>query len=145
MKVYFGSDHHGVEVRRDLMSYVTKLGYKCEDVGMNIDFPLIAQEVARRVLENRSNRGILICENGHGMAMAANKYSKDIRSAACCTVMDAKQTREQDNINILALGADCVELPPYKEIVEAFLTTKFTRKTRYRRRLEQMKNTEQYQ
>jgi hypothetical protein len=69
MKIYIGSDHRGNELRSKLVFYVIELGYECKDLGTNNDFPLISQEVTKRVLEYNDSKGILICGTGQGMAM----------------------------------------------------------------------------
>jgi ribose 5-phosphate isomerase B len=137
MKVYFGSDHHGENLRPMLVYYVRKLGYLTEDLGMNIDFPVMAQNVSERVLEYAGNMGILICGTGQGISIAANR-NRGIRAADCRTVADARQAREQLDANILAIGADHVGYPLAKNIVYVFLTTEFTGEERYKRRIKQM-------
>lgn len=136
MKVYIGSDHHGGRLRPQLISYVTELSYGCEDVGNNIDFPIVAQEVAKRVLQYKA-MGILLCRTGQGMAMAANRFS-GIRAAVCNTVEDARQAREHLNANVMTMSADRVAHDAAKEIVRIFLETKFIEEERYQRRIDQI-------
>lgn len=136
MKVYFGSDHHGGDLRPKLMFYVNELGHESEDLGMSNDFPIMAQKLVKNVLEHDGSMGILICETGQGMAITANRYP-GIRAAVCSTATDAKQAREHLNANILTLGADHVKYPLAKEIVETFLATKFIEEERYNRRIKQ--------
>lgn len=138
MKVYFGSDNHGCKLRPELIAYVNELGYKSDDLGMNIDFPVIAKKVVKEVLEYQDNRGVLICGTGQGVAIASNRH-EGIRAAVCNTVEDAKQSREHLNANILTLGADRVNGSLSKEIVQAFLSTAFIEEDRYKRRIRQMK------
>jgi len=137
MKVYFGSDHHGDDLRPKLASYVNELGFESEDMGMNNDFPVMAKEVSKRVLESENSLGILICGTGQGIAIATNR-NQGIRAAVCNTVVDARQAREHLNANILTFGADCVEYPLAKEIVDVFLSTKFIEEERYKRRIKQV-------
>ena len=138
MVVYIGSDHRGEELRPRIASYVYELGYEYKDLGMNEDFPLMAQAVAKKVRENRGI-GILICGTGQGMAMAANKFS-GIRAAVCNTVEDARLARQHHDANIIAVGADRIGYYPgvTKEIIRTFLETKFGHEERYRRRIGQM-------
>jgi ribose 5-phosphate isomerase B len=140
MRIYFGSDHRGNELRPKLIEFVKGLGYESEDLGMDGDFPLIAQRVVKMVLCHKESRGILICGTGQGMAIASNRY-EGIRAVVCNNVEDAIQTREHLNANILALGADRVKDPLSKDIVKVFLTTPFKVEVdRYNRRIEQLKN-----
>jgi len=137
MIVYIGSDHRGNELRSRIPVYVAELGYFPMDLGMNTDFPIMAQRVMKLVLKDKNDVGILICGTGQGMAMATNRYD-GIRAAVCNNVEDAKQAREHLNANILALGADRVEYEEAREIVKVFLTTEFSEKERYERRIKQM-------
>lgn len=137
MKVYFGSDNHGNALRSKLVSYANKLGYKTEDVGTDIDFPVMAQKVVKRVLKRKGGVGILMCRTGQGMAIAANRHL-GIRAAVCNTVADTKKAREHLNANILTLGADRTKSNLAKKIVKTFLSTAFIEKERYKRRIQQI-------
>jgi RpiB/LacA/LacB family sugar-phosphate isomerase len=135
--IYIGSDHRGNELRSKIPVYVAKLGYFPMDLGMDIDFPIMARRVAELVLEHKDSVGILICGTGQGMTITADRYD-GIRAALCNNVEDAKQAREHLNANILALGADRVGYEEAREIVKVFLTTEFSKKERYERRIRQM-------
>ena len=68
-------------------------------------------------------RGILICNTGLGMSMAANKV-RGIRAALCCDVFMACRARQHNDANILCLGTELgTEL--VTDIVEAYLSTEF--------------------
>jgi ribose 5-phosphate isomerase B len=136
MIVYIGSDHHGEKLRPRLASYVGELGYEYEDLGLNVDFPLMAQAVAARILEE-GGMGILICGTGHGMAIAASRFP-GIRAAVCRTIEDAQQAREHLDANVLAIGADCTKYDLAIDITRTFLSTQFSGKDRYLRRIEQI-------
>jgi ribose 5-phosphate isomerase B len=108
MNVYFGSDSHGDDLRHRLVSYANGLGYKSKDLGADVDFPVIAQKVAKRVLKDKGSVGVLMCGTGQGVAIAANRHC-GIRAALCNTVADTKQAREHLDANILTLGADRIK------------------------------------
>jgi ribose 5-phosphate isomerase B len=137
MKVYIGSDHHGQDLRPKIASFVIELGFECEDLGMSSDFPVMAQHVAKKILETDGSIGILMCWTGQGMAMAANRFS-GIRAAVCNSIDDARQTREHLDANIITLSGDRIGSELVKEIVKTFLTTEFSKKERYVRRIEQI-------
>jgi ribose 5-phosphate isomerase B len=56
------------------------------------------------------------------MAMTANRYKK-VRAALCDSVAMAKTTREHNDANVLALGADFTPPDAALEILETFLKT----------------------
>ena len=66
MQISVGSDHRGVQVKRQIIDLLEQLGHKTLDVGTqseeSVDYPDIAAEVARRVSEGEAERGILIYE-----------------------------------------------------------------------------------
>lgn len=136
MRIYIGSDKRGEELRPKITSYLVGLGFDVEDLGVNVDFPLIAEEVSKKVLGSKGSAGILMCGTGQGMAMKANRFS-GIRAAVCNTIEDAKQAREHLDANIVTTNADNVSYDLAKEIVRTFLTTEFSKKERYERRIKQ--------
>lgn len=137
MKVYFGSDNHGNALRPKLVAYANKLGYKSEDLGTDIDFPVMAQRVVKKVLKHKGSVGILMCGTGQGMAIAANRHL-EIRAALCNTVADAKRAREHLDANVLTLGADRIKNNLAKKIVKTFLSAAFIEEGRYKRRIQQI-------
>ena len=86
MKISIGSDHRGVDVKRQIIDLLRQLGHDVNDTGTqseeSVDYPDIAAEVGRRVSQGESDRGILICGTGIGMAIAANKFP-GVRAAPC--------------------------------------------------------------
>ena len=77
MRIAIGSDHRGVDMRVKLVELLGKLGQEVIDVGSHshedVDYPDVAQVVARKVSSREVDRGILICGTGLGMCIAANK------------------------------------------------------------------------
>ena len=71
------------------------------------------------------------------MSIAANRF-KNIRAGRCCTIEDAKITREHNNANVICLGADRITENLALECVEVFLKTEFTKDERHQRRIEKI-------
>ena len=140
MRIAVGCDHRGLELKQFVMKLITDAGHDCEDIGTyttdSVDYPDIALHVAEAVVKGNCERGILICDTGIGMCMAANKV-KGIRAALCHDVFGAQRARQHNDANILCLGArEGLEKVP--EIVETFLTTNFDG-GRHQNRLDKMK------
>jgi ribose 5-phosphate isomerase B len=127
MRIAIGCDHRGLDTKKLIMKLVTDAGHGLEDLGAysteSVDYPDIAQEVAGAVAKGDSDRGILICNTGIGMSMAANKV-KGIRAALCCDAFMAHRARQHNDANVLCLGT---ELKPdvVSDIVAAYLTADF--------------------
>ncbi|MDZ4065194.1 MAG: RpiB/LacA/LacB family sugar-phosphate isomerase [Coriobacteriia bacterium] len=79
MRVFLGSDHAGFAMKEALRPYLERRGDEVTDVGVDtedsVDYPDIADQVARAVSDGRADRGVLVCGSGIGMAIAANKVS----------------------------------------------------------------------
>ena len=84
MKIYIASDHRGVELESNLINKLVELGYTVEKSSLTNnpldDYPDFAFDVAKKVVNDKSSIGIIICGNGIGVSIAANKV-KGIRCA----------------------------------------------------------------
>ena len=88
-----------------------------------MDYPDIAKRVAEAVTTGYFEYGILICDTGIGMSIAANKV-KGIRAALCHDAFSARRARQHNDANILCLAAG-EEPNTIRDIVGAYLTTEF--------------------
>ena len=143
MRIAIGCDHWGVNLKQSVIKLLTDAGHSYEDFGCytteSVDYPDIARKVAEAVARGDFERGILICYNGIGMSIAANKV-KGIRAALCYNAFNACRTRQHNDANILCLGAE-VEYEPVPEIVNAFLTSEFEG-GRHQRRVDKIRDME---
>src|SRR5438309_2211075 len=77
MKIVIGSDHAGVELKRNLMDFLEHQGHEVVNVGSDslepVDYPDYAEKVGDGVLDGVGERGILICGSGVGASVAVNK------------------------------------------------------------------------
>lgn len=145
MKIYLGSDHRGFELKNKIAEYLKTRGYDTVDVGdkvldPNDDFPQFAGRVVSKVLAGDQNaRGILICGSGQGMCIAANRF-KGIRSTLGYSAKAARQSRNDDDSNILCLPADDLSKQKAHNIIDAWLRTPFAGASRYVRRNKELDN-----
>ena len=137
-KIGIGSDHGGVELKKELIEYLTKQGYFVENFGTDskesIDYPVIAQKVVSAIVEGKYQRGILICGTGIGMSLCANRV-KNIRAVACSDVTTAKYSRLHNDSNVLCLGARIIGTEAAKDICDIWLNTEFENDERHLRRI----------
>ena len=86
MRISVGSDHRGFQLKQRIVQLLADHGHVVEDVGTHesasVDYPDFARIVSTHVAKGESDRGILICGTGIGMAIAANKF-KGVRAANC--------------------------------------------------------------
>jgi ribose 5-phosphate isomerase B len=128
MKLAIGCDHAGFELKEELKKYLEKNGHLLSDKGTysldSVDYPDFAHSVSNAVEENEVDFGLLICGSGNGISMAANKHA-GIRAALCWKAEIATLARQHNNANILSLPARFISITEAKDILEAFLSTKF--------------------
>src|SRR5882757_2955501 len=128
MKIAIGADHAGFSLKEKLRQRLAGEGHEIVDYGTtsdaSCDYPDYAQPVAREVAQGRSDRGILVCSTGIGMAMAANKVD-GVRAAPAQNDDEVKFTREHNDANVLTLGAKYMDAPRALELIDIFLKTEF--------------------
>lgn len=143
-RIAIGCDHGGFKLKEYLKSYLAGKGYEIEDFGTHskdsCDYPPIGYNVALVVSKGKFKRAILICKTGIGMAITANKL-RNVRSAVCNTLRQAKTSRLHNDTNILSLAATYVNTATAKKIVNIWLTTKALG-SRHGRRVNQIKKLE---
>lgn len=147
MRIAVGADHAGVEGKRVVVEVLESMSgegtagpvdIEVTDVGTDdtesVDYPDFAEQVARRVSEDRVDRGILLCGSGVGMAVAANKVT-GVRACVCHDTYSARQSVEHDALNVLCLGARVIGRATIEELVRAFVVAEFSGEERHQRRL----------
>jgi ribose 5-phosphate isomerase B len=139
MRVAFASDHAGWPLRARLFDELAAGGHEVVDVGSpervpGDDYPDAAAAVANAVVLGRAERGVLVCGSGVGACVAANKVV-GIRAAMCHDSFSARQGVEDDNMNILCLGARVIGAELAAELLRDFLAARFSGAERHRRRL----------
>lgn len=145
-----GADHRGFRLKEKIKQWLDELGYKYEDMGAfeynkDDDYPdfsrAVGEAVALRQAQDQNAKGVLICGSGIGVAIAANKI-KGVRAG---TAINAKQIHDSVNdedLNVLAISADCTSETEAQEIVKTFLETKFSGAERHVRRVNKIKELE---
>jgi ribose 5-phosphate isomerase B len=98
------------------------------------DYPDFARKVGEAVLERRAERGIVICGSGVGASIAASKIP-GVRAAMCHDTFSARQGVEDDDMNVLCLGARVIGPEVASEVIRAFLPAKFSGAERHVRRV----------
>ncbi len=141
-----GCDHAGFSLKQWIQKRVRTLGYRVADVGASRlipgdDYPDYAKALAEVIQSGRAERGILICGSGVGASIAVNKF-KGIRAALCENTFSAHQGVEDDDANVLCLGARVTGSELAMDIVQAFLRAWFSGAARHRRRVQKVKSFE---
>ena len=144
--IVIGSDHTGIELKKKIISYLNNKGIEVKDVTdfedqSGDDYPDIAYIICKNV-KKENCLGIAICGTGIGISIACNKVN-GIRAAVCTDEYMAKMTRQDNDANVLCLGAR-LENVEIEEIVDAFISTKFAG-GRHQKRVDKIKKIEDSQ
>jgi ribose 5-phosphate isomerase B len=107
----------------------------------SVDYPDYAKKIGEAILSGHAERGVLLCGSGVGACIAANKIP-GIYAGVCHDTYSAHQGVEHDDMNVLCLGARIIGPEVAKELVEAFLSAKFTGEERHVRRTGKVKMME---
>lgn len=146
IRISIGSDHRGKEIMNLIYDHLSKddryfLNSIDEDDLDCIDYTDIGASVARQVSLGSTDFGILICGNGIGMCVVANKFP-GVRAAPCHNEVAAELSRKHNNSNILCLSGDMLGERSSLSIVEKWLSTPFDQ-GRHQDRLDKIHHLEQ--
>ena len=128
MKIAIASDHAGFNFKKDLLTILKEDGHEVDDFGCDsmksCDYPDFGIPAAKSVSEGKNDRAILICGNGIGMTMLANKI-QGILAALVYSESTATATREHHNSNVLCLGARELKPNILNKLVNIWLNTSY--------------------
>ncbi len=145
MRIAVGADHGGYRLKIQIVEFLKKLGHEVNDRGTHseepADYPDYARAISQEIMLKQADRAVLICGSGVGACIAANKFP-GMRAAICHDTFSAHQGVEDDNVNILCLGARVVGDELAKDIVKVWLSASFSGAERHRRRLSKVEEIE---
>jgi RpiB/LacA/LacB family sugar-phosphate isomerase len=138
MRIAIGCDDTGFPLKEHVTSALEAAGHDLLDLGTfskdPVDYPDYARAVGQAVLRGFVDAGILMCGSGTSASIAANKL-RGIRAALCHDVQAARLSREEDDANVLCLGAREVEPARAVEITIAWLAAAFKDDERFVRKV----------
>ena len=128
MRIAIAADHAGFALKQALRDLLAAEGHEVNDFGTqsteSTDYPDYASLVAHEVADGRADRGVLVCSTGIGMSIAANKV-EGVRAALVTNAAAARLTRQHNDANIIALGANFIDVEAAAPMLDAFLNTDF--------------------
>lgn len=147
MRVAFACDHAGWPLRDRVIGELVSAGHDVVDCGgtqlvPGDDYPDAAAALARAILDGRAERGILVCGSGVGAGVAANKIH-GIRASMCHDSFSARQGVEDDDMNVLCLGARVIGEELAADLVKDFVGARFSGAERHRRRVGKVRALEE--
>ena len=143
--IFIGSDHAGFALKKKIKEYFDNEQIPYQDVGNSVydigdDYPDFALAVAKGVVENNS-LGILLCHNGVGVCVAANKV-KGIRAVNTDSPDIACESKHDDDTNVLCLPGGYIDIEQTIKIITTWLETSFGEDVRYQRRVDKIMEIE---
>lgn len=146
MKLYIASDHAGFEDKGWLVGKL-QASHELVDLGPtklepDDDYPIFAQKLGEAVVAEPDSFGILLCRSGEGMVMAVNKID-GVRGALVWNEAIARETRADNNSNVVVLSTGEIDQNMMLKIVETFVNAEFSGEARHQRRIEQIRAIEQ--
>lgn len=128
MKISLGCDHAGYNAKEAIKTYLAVNGHEVVDVGTNstesCDYPIFGRAAAELVAKGEVDYGILVCSSGEGIMMSANKV-KGVRCGLAYNDDVARLMRQHNDANMIAFGANFMELKDILHRIDIFLATEF--------------------
>ncbi len=139
LRVGIAADHGGFELKEYLTGMLRAEGWAVVDFGdeglrEGDDYPDFIVPMAAAVASGNVDRGIGICGSGVGACIAANKVD-GVRACRVHDLYSAHQGVEDDHMNVLCLGGRVVLEELAWEIVQTFLSARFSTAERHCRRV----------
>jgi ribose 5-phosphate isomerase B len=145
VRIALGSDHAGYELKTAVAKHLAEQGHEVSDLGTDseesVDYPPFCAAVARAVVGDRAEFGVVFGGSGQGEQMAANKVH-GARAALCTNEFTARLARRHNDANVLALGGRVLGTELALAVVDEFLSTGFDG-GRHARRIGQITEIEQ--
>lgn len=145
MRIVVGTDHAGFPLKASAIAELESLGHEVLDLGTDsteaVDYPDYAQAVGEAIMRGEAERGLLLCGSGVGACVAANKVP-GVRAATCHDTFSAHQGVEDDDVNVLCLGARVIGEQLATEVIRAWVQARFSNAERHQRRLGKVKAIE---
>jgi ribose 5-phosphate isomerase B len=128
VKIAVAADHAGFELKERIRVYLESRGHQVQDMGTtsseSTDYPPYAFRVAGAVRIGAADAGVLVCDSGNGIAIAANKV-EGIRAAIAMNPEHAALARRHNDANVLVLGSKFLPRDLEEATLEAWLTAQF--------------------
>ena len=147
MLIGIGADHHGYILKQELIKLLEANNFRVIDFGTDsnesVDYPDFAEAIARKVSKGEIDYGILICNTGIGMSIAANK----VKGAYAALVLDkdmAEAACRHNKANILAFSGERTSLDKAWEMFNTWINSSFEG-GRHERRVAKVKSIEDAQ
>ncbi len=145
--LYLAADHRGFALKEKLKAHLAAQNVLFEDAGAfsydeTDDYTNAAHALVMKMDDHPDTLGVMLCGSGGGASIALNKH-KGVRAAQGYSIPEVIALRNDDDVRVLAIGADYASEQDAYAYVDAFLKTPFAAKERYVRRIAEIGAIEQ--
>jgi ribose 5-phosphate isomerase B len=128
VKIAVGADSNGFHLKEVVKRHLLERGLDVVDFGVEaeqeVDYPEVAEPVARAVAAGEVDRAVLVCGTGLGMAIVANKVH-GVRAAPVTDPYSAERAIKSNNAKVLCLGGLVVGEEVARLLVDHWLDGEF--------------------
>ncbi len=128
MRIAVGADNNGFQLKESVRRHLESRGHEVVDFGVAsedpIDYPDVAVVVARAVAAGETERAVLVCGTGLGMAIVANKVP-GVRAAPVVDPYSAERAMASNNAQVLCLGGKVIGADVARLLVDHWLDAVF--------------------
>ena len=128
MRIGLGADKVGLASKECLKARLLEQGHAVEDVcaedPRRSDYQGVTDQLASAIHAGRVERGVLICASAIGASVAANKRPR-VRAALCHELYSARHGVQDDDMNLLVMGACVVSHDLACELAETFINASY--------------------
>jgi ribose 5-phosphate isomerase B len=147
MRIGIAADHGGYPLKDQISGMLRSSGHEVVDFGASHldsgdDYPDFVIPLAKAVARGEIDRGVALCGSGVGACVVANKVP-GVRAALITDVFSARQGVEDDDMNVICLGARVLGPSLAWELIKTFLNARFSGADRHRRRLAKVRELEE--
>ena len=133
MRIGFGSDHFGFECKERLKTRFVGEGHSAQDFSAGHarqgEYYGVTEQLALAIHAGRVERGVLVCSSAIGASVLANKH-RGVRAALCHDLYSAQHGVEDDDMNLLVMGAGVVTHDLACELADAFIQASYVPRER---------------
>jgi ribose 5-phosphate isomerase B len=128
MRLAVGADVNGLAMKDAVKRHLEAAGHEVVDFGVqegdDVDYPDVAEPVARAVASGAVERAVLVCGTGLGMAIVANKVH-GVRAAPVTDPYSAERAIRSNDAHVLCLGGRVIGIDVATLLVDHWMSGEF--------------------
>ena len=145
MKIALATDHAGYKIKPIIRKYLEDLWHQVQDFWPDIydkgdDYPDFMIPAVQSIKNEQNERALLICTNGIGACILANKIHT-IKAATLYSVSSAQKTRRDHDSNVACLPAGEFGIQDIQDFIMTWLQEEYEG-GRHDRRIKKVMNLE---